>query len=106
MFAAERHVFALILYSILAGIKHVWISGKKDNLSFKWRDGKTVGECYENWSRDGSLHIRQPDNAQGNEYCMAMLNNHFDNDGIVWHDVPCHEKKSFVCQPIEDMKEK
>ncbi len=39
----------------------------------------------------------QPDNRDGNEICLAVLNN-FYADGIKWHDVACHHKKPTFCE--------
>ncbi|ROT65941.1 hypothetical protein C7M84_016068 [Penaeus vannamei] len=40
----------------------------------------------------------QPTTARdGREFCLAVLNN-FYNDGIRWHDVACHHEKPIVCE--------
>ena len=39
----------------------------------------------------------QPDNRDGNEICIGVLNN-FYADGIKWHDVSCHHRKPTVCE--------
>ena len=39
----------------------------------------------------------QPDNREGNESCLAVLNN-FYNDGVRFHDVACHHRKPVVCE--------
>ena len=39
----------------------------------------------------------QPDNRDGNEICIGVLNN-FYADGIKWHDVACHHKKPTICE--------
>jgi hypothetical protein len=31
---------------------------------------------------------------------MAILNNFYD-DGIKWHDIACHHRKSFICEDSE-----
>lgn len=40
---------------------------------------------------------RQPDNREGNEFCLAVLNN-FYNDGVQLHDVSCHHTKPTICE--------
>ena len=39
----------------------------------------------------------QPDNRDGNEVCIGVLNN-FYADGIKWHDVSCHHRKPTICE--------
>jgi len=39
----------------------------------------------------------QPDNRDGNEICIGVLNN-FYADGIKWHDVSCHHRKPTICE--------
>lgn len=39
----------------------------------------------------------QPDNREGDEECLAVLNN-FYADGIRFHDVSCHHKKPVICE--------
>ena len=39
----------------------------------------------------------QPDNREGNESCLAVLNN-FYNDGVRFHDVLCHHRKPIICE--------
>ena len=43
---------------------------------------------------------RQPDNREGGESCMAVLNN-FYGDGVKWHDVGCNHEKPIVCEDVE-----
>ena len=40
---------------------------------------------------------RQPDNREGDETCLAVLNN-FYNDGVKFHDVSCHHRKPVICE--------
>ena len=40
---------------------------------------------------------RQPDNREGDESCLAVLNN-FYNDGVKFHDVSCHHRKPVICE--------
>ena len=39
----------------------------------------------------------QPDNREGNEVCLAVLNN-FYGDGVKFHDVACHHRKPVICE--------
>jgi len=41
--------------------------------------------------------VAQPDNREGDEGCLAVLNN-FYNDGIRFHDVSCHHRKPIICE--------
>merc|ERR1712018_140452 len=36
------------------------------------------------------------------EACLAVLNNQY-NDGVTWHDVPCHFRSKLVCEDSEDL---
>ena len=45
---------------------------------------------------------RQPDNREGGESCMAVLNN-FYGDGIKWHDVSCHTRAMLVCEDSDQL---
>ena len=62
------------------------------------RTGSPASRCHENWSRTGQLRISQPDNAEGHENCLAVLNRFYPRDGVTWHDIACHHKKHFVCE--------
>lgn len=55
---------------------------------------------FHDWSHTGGNGARQPDNREGGESCMAVLNN-FYNDGIKWHDVACHHEKPIICEDVE-----
>ncbi|XP_043201809.1 L-selectin-like [Amphibalanus amphitrite] len=79
-------------------VPFIWTSGTKHGYSFRWVNGKTIGPySYSNWSRTGGNGYPQPDNREGHEYCLAVLNE-FYHDGIVWHDIACHHKKAFICE--------
>jgi len=45
-----------------------------------------------------SRGVPQPDNREGDEFCLAVLNN-FYNDGVRFHDVSCHHTKPTICEP-------
>lgn len=62
----------------------------------------TTDRQQNDWSANGGIGQPQPDNRElqqggANENCLAVLNN-FYNDGVHWHDVACHHRKSFVCE--------
>ena len=60
---------------------------------FAWsRDGAGLA-----WSNTGGAGRPQPDNREGNEVCLAVLNN-FYNDGVKFHDVSCHHRKPVICE--------
>jgi hypothetical protein len=39
----------------------------------------------------------QPDNREGNERCLGVLNN-FYKDGVKAHDIACSHKKAVICE--------
>ena len=39
----------------------------------------------------------QPDNREGNERCLGVLNN-FYQDGVKFHDIACHHRKPVICE--------
>merc|ERR1712066_503601 len=78
------------------------------------------------WSKTGPSGNPQPDNHDGfkagklrkvsdpvgltieglqewhDEACLAVLNNHY-NDGVTWHDKPCHYRSKLVCEDSDDL---
>ena len=88
---------------------YYWTSATKQgpNGGFMWGDrhytpvcraGSAASHCHENWSRTGQLRLPQPDNAEGHENCVAVLNRFYPRDGVTWHDIACHHKKHVVCE--------
>merc|ERR1711997_464258 len=84
--------------------RYMWTGGRIDhNIGVvTWpsgaREGYNRGQRF--WSHTGGKKPEpepQPDNRDGNEICIGVLNN-FYADGIKWHDVSCHHKKPTVCQ--------
>merc|ERR1711955_197130 len=77
--------------------KYFWTGGKLSGRgsSIQWPSGRRYNSV--NWSRTGGANKPQPDNREGNEFCLAVLNN-FYNDGIVFHDVSCHHAKPTICE--------
>lgn len=79
-----------------SGLRFIWTSGQRTrNGGFVWATGQPVQPL--NWSSTGRNGVPQPDNREGNENCVGVLNN-FYQDGVVWHDVACHHRKPFICE--------
>jgi len=64
------------------------------NPNVNWPNGRS---SVPDWSNTGGARRPQPDNREGNENCVAILNN-FYNDGIKFHDVACHHRKPALCE--------
>jgi len=84
--------------------RYFWTGGKIDHSAgtvtwpSKKQEGYIRGERF--WSTTGGkkpVAEPQPDNRDGNEFCIAVLNN-FYADGVKWHDVGCHHKKPTICE--------
>ncbi|XP_037078535.1 collectin-12-like [Pollicipes pollicipes] len=93
---AEKDAFAVSEIKS-ADIPYIWTSGTKQDGLFFWDDGSPVASGYTNWSKTGGAGEPQPDDNEGSEDCLAVLNSFYD-DGIVWHDIACHHKKHFICE--------
>eukprot|EP00091_Calanus_sinicus_P010774 TRINITY_DN2479_c3_g1_i1.p1 TRINITY_DN2479_c3_g1~~TRINITY_DN2479_c3_g1_i1.p1 ORF type:complete len:141 (-),score=24.64 TRINITY_DN2479_c3_g1_i1:143-565(-) len=72
-----------------------WTGGKVRGRSIQWPSGQRYDGVA--WSNTGGANKPQPDNREGNEVCLAVLNN-FYNDGVRFHDVSCHHRKPTICQ--------
>lgn len=80
------------------GQKYFWTGGKVNHgnrPSISWPNRRTTTSNL--WSDTGALGVRQPDNREGNENCLAVLNN-FYSDGVRFHDVACSHKKPIICE--------
>jgi len=75
--------------------RYFWTGGEVRNGQISWPSGKRYNDV--DWSHTGGAKRPQPDNREGNEFCLAVLNN-FYADGIRFHDVSCHHKKPVICQ--------
>ncbi|XP_037077013.1 pulmonary surfactant-associated protein D-like [Pollicipes pollicipes] len=93
---AEKDAFAVSEIKS-ADIPYIWTSGTKQDGLFFWGDGSLLPSGYTNWSKTGGAGRPQPDNNEGSENCVGVLNNFYD-DGIVWHDIACHHRKHFICE--------
>merc|ERR1712154_20344 len=72
-----------------------WTGGRVRGGNIQWPSGRSFNNV--NWSHTGGAGRRQPDNREGNESCLAVLNN-FYNDGVKFHDVACHHQKPVICE--------
>ncbi|XP_053655708.1 uncharacterized protein [Cherax quadricarinatus] len=72
-----------------------WTSGNKFSTYWQWLSG--ISSSYTNWSVTGRLGLPQPDNEEGNELCLAVLNNRY-NDGVTWHDLNCLSLTPVICE--------
>jgi len=53
---------------------------------------------FEAWSESGRMGA-QPDNLTGQEKCVAVLNDWYD-DGVAWHDIECEDRMPFICEDV------
>jgi len=80
------------------GQKYFWTGGKVNhgrNPTITWPSRRTTSSNL--WSHTGGNGVAQPDNREGNESCLAVLNN-FYNDGVRFHDVSCGHRKPVICE--------
>ncbi|XP_063887772.1 uncharacterized protein LOC135115194 isoform X2 [Scylla paramamosain] len=77
-------------------VPYIWTSGYKVS-PYLWKWQSCVASQYSRWSFTGRFGRSQPDNADMNENCLAILNN-FYGDGIIWHDVDCSLEKYVICE--------
>jgi len=90
--AKEDHFLGLIAKDRQ---RYFWTGGKVNNGKISWPSRKRYNDV--NWSNTGGAGRPQPDNREGDEFCLAVLNN-FYADGIRFHDVSCHHKKPVICE--------
>merc|ERR1712142_881154 len=79
----EREIRDLILREKQ---KYIWTGGKLSGF------GRSIS-----WPSGRSANRPQPDNRVGDEFCIAVLNNFYD-DGVTFHDVGCSHKKPVICE--------
>jgi len=79
--------------------KYFWTGGRLSppNRQINWANGRSTG-AFGNWSPTGGARRPQPDNREGNEFCVGVLNN-FYRDGVKYHDIACHHRKPVICEP-------
>ncbi|KAG7173478.1 C-type lectin-like 21 [Homarus americanus] len=74
-------------------MRDIWTSGTKlGSYQWYWETGVSTG--YTNWSNTGRLGRSQPDNADGNEQCLAVVN----SLGVGWHDSRCNTLRPVICE--------
>ncbi|KAK7072150.1 Lectin C-type domain [Halocaridina rubra] len=76
-------------------LDYIWTGGVKSGSNWRWLNGGSFRGL--GWSPNGGFKRPQPDNREGDENCLAVLNN-FYKDGIKWHDVACHHPKPIICE--------
>jgi len=92
--AKEREFTGLVSRE---GQKYFWTGGNVNHRArtVSWPSGRTTSS--NRWSNTGGANRPQPDNREGDESCLAVLNN-FYNDGVRFHDVSCHHRKPIICE--------
>jgi len=75
--------------------KYFWTGGNVRDGNISWPSGRSYNNVA--WSHTGGASRPQPDNREGNEFCVAVLNN-FYRDGVKFHDVSCHHRKPVICE--------
>ncbi|XP_071536181.1 uncharacterized protein [Panulirus ornatus] len=94
----ETDVESQVINEVVAyhNLKYIWTGGHKRGSDWAWTSGNPFIGL--NWSQTGSKHIPQPDNNEGNENCLAVLNHFYQYDGITWHDIACRHLKPIICE--------
>lgn len=77
------------------GQRFFWTGGSVSRGNIRWPSGRNHNNV--EWSHTGGAGRAQPDNREGDETCLAVLNN-FYNDGVKFHDVSCHHPKPIICE--------
>merc|ERR1719438_218058 len=77
------------------GQKYFWTGGRMSGGRLSWPSGRFYDQV--NWSHTGGAGRPQPDNREGNEFCVGVLNN-FYRDGVRFHDIACHHRKPIICE--------
>jgi len=80
------------------GQKYFWTGGRVNHgnrPTISWPSRRTTSSNL--WSHTGGAGRPQPDNREGNENCLAVLNN-FYSDGVRFHDVSCGHRKPIICE--------
>jgi len=99
--SAKEREFLGLVGRRRGGAKYFWTGGKLNVNSRSRKINWPSLNSYDNvnWSNTGGAGLPQPDNREGNESCVAVLNN-FYNDGVRFHDVSCHHKKPVICEAL------
>eukprot|EP00095_Tigriopus_kingsejongensis_P008841 maker-scaffold15_size728074-snap-gene-1.10 protein:Tk08841 transcript:maker-scaffold15_size728074-snap-gene-1.10-mRNA-1 annotation:"e-selectin precursor" len=86
--------------------KYFWTGGRMTNghSTISWASGSNqpASSLGTFWGPTGGAGQPQPDNREGNEFCVAVLNNFYDfqgrGEGQKFHDVSCHHEKPVICE--------
>jgi len=89
---------------LIGGTKYFWTGGTVSlgrTKTVSWPNGisQNANSRHMPWSHTGGANRAQPDNREGDESCLAVLNN-FYSDGVKYHDVSCHHKKPTICEQL------
>lgn len=79
---------------------YFWTGGNVDHRGGRvnWANGASQGiRDISYWSHTGGNRRPQPDNREGRETCLGVLNGVY-NDGIKFHDISCHHRKPVICE--------
>ncbi|KAK4324169.1 hypothetical protein Pmani_005172 [Petrolisthes manimaculis] len=98
LISVENQVKNSILSAVMSahGQRTTWTSGNRLTTR-RWSWSKAgIQAFYTNWARTGSLGRPQPDNANGDEFCLLVNNSYAD--GATWHDASCTDNAPVVCQ--------
>ncbi|KAK3862642.1 hypothetical protein Pcinc_031512 [Petrolisthes cinctipes] len=96
--SVENQITTSVLSAVMSahGQRTTWTSGNRLTTK-RWSWSKTgVQFFYTNWARTGRLGRPQPDNANGDELCLSVVNSY--TDGAAWHDASCTDLSPVVCQ--------
>ncbi|KAK3862641.1 hypothetical protein Pcinc_031511 [Petrolisthes cinctipes] len=96
--SVENQIKNNVLSAVMSahGQRTTWTSGNRLTTK-RWSWSKTgVQSHYTNWARTGRLGRPQPDNANGDELCLSVVNSY--TDGAAWHDASCTDLSPVVCQ--------
>ncbi|KAL7647465.1 UNVERIFIED_CONTAM: hypothetical protein RMT77_001061 [Armadillidium vulgare] len=78
-------------------VDYIWTGGHIRNGRWNWLHGDPFVDIGA-WSRTGGFRRPQPDNREGNESCLSILNHIYPGDTITWHDVGCSHRKPTICE--------
>ncbi|KAK3862643.1 hypothetical protein Pcinc_031513 [Petrolisthes cinctipes] len=96
--SVENQIKNNVLSAVMSehGQRTTWTSGNR-LITRRWSWSKAgVQFFYTNWDRTGRLGRPQPDNANGDELCLSVVNSY--TDGAAWHDASCTDLSPVVCQ--------
>ncbi|KAK4309668.1 hypothetical protein Pmani_018714 [Petrolisthes manimaculis] len=98
LLSVENQVKNAILSAVMSahGQRTTWTSGNRLTTR-RWSWSKAgIQAIYTNWAQTGRLGRPQPDNANGDEFCLLVNNSY--TDGATWHDASCTDNAPVICQ--------